>query len=84
MSPLPPTPAERPLPAAHLTERAGADSGPPPGEQAGRGSYLQRWSALSSKGVSFSRNSKAELTSSVKSYKSQKLHLGSVLQAPTA
>lgn len=32
-------------------------------------SYLQRWSALSSKGVSFSRNSKAQLTSSVKSYK---------------
>lgn len=30
-------------------------------------SYLQRWSALSSKGVSFSRNSKAQLTSSVKS-----------------
>ena len=30
---------------------------------------MQRWSALSSKGVSFSRNSKAELTSSVKSCK---------------
>lgn len=32
-------------------------------------SYLQRWSALSNKGVSFSKNSKAQLTSSVKSYR---------------
>lgn len=29
--------------------------------------HLQRWSALSSRGVNFSRNSKAEFTSSVKS-----------------
>lgn len=29
--------------------------------------HLQRWSALSSRGVNFSRNSKAQFTSSVKS-----------------
>lgn len=32
-----------------------------------RGTYLQRWSALSRRGVSFRRNSKAQFTSSVKS-----------------
>lgn len=41
-----------------------------PVEQGEQGSaYLQCWSALSNNGVSFSRNSKAQLTSSLKSCK---------------
>lgn len=39
-------------------------------------SQLQRWSALSNSGVSFSRNSKAEWTSSVKSYKGSETSTG--------
>ena len=57
---------------AYLTQE---DSGRAQGtfQQSEAGSsYFQRWSALSSKGVSFSRNSKAQLTSSVKSYKEPK------------
>lgn len=46
-------------------------------------SYLQRWSALSSKGVSFSRNSKAQLTSSVKSYKEPERPSGFSVFFPT-
>lgn len=54
---------------AHLARRSSAEPRTPARRAKQGGSYLQRWSALSSKGVSFSRNSKAQLTSSVKSYK---------------
>lgn len=74
MSLLPPTPAKRvqqedKASCSSSAQRAGKDLEHLPAKRLNRGSYLQRWSALSNKGVSFSRNSKAELTSSVKSCK---------------
>lgn len=54
---------------AYLTQEGSTRALGPFQQREAGSAYLQRWSALSSKGVSFSRNSKAQLTSSVKSYK---------------